>query len=96
MVAIKVMYGTAWCGDCKRAKSFLKNYNISYRYVDVDVNKAAFEEMKRVNGGRGNVPTIVFEDGSVLVEPSNKELATKLELSVWKKVKGAIKKFFEL
>ena len=30
-----------------------------------------------INGGYRSVPTIVFEDGSILVEPSNAELAQK-------------------
>ena len=30
------MYGTAWCGDCKRAKKFLGEQRIHYDYVDVE------------------------------------------------------------
>ncbi len=32
------------------------------------------------NDGKRIIPTIEFEDGSFLVEPSNAELAQKLEL----------------
>jgi mycoredoxin len=31
----------------------------------------------RVNQGKQSVPTIVFPDGSILVEPSARELAAK-------------------
>src|SRR5918995_5592951 len=74
------MYGTLWCGDCKRAKKFLGEQRIHYDYVDVeqDANGLAFVE--RVNGGKQIVPTLVFGDGSILVEPSNAELAAKLGL----------------
>jgi hypothetical protein len=34
-----------------------------------------------VNQGRRIVPTIIFPDGSILVEPSNAELAEKLGLA---------------
>src|SRR5262249_3103206 len=35
----------------------------------------------RTNGGKRIIPTIVFDDGSFLVEPSNAELARKLGLA---------------
>jgi mycoredoxin len=34
--------------------------------------------VQEVNGGYRSVPTIVFPDGSVLVEPSNARLEEKL------------------
>ena len=34
--------------------------------------------VEQVNGGKQIIPTIVFEDGSVLMEPTNAELAEKL------------------
>ena len=37
-------------------------------------------EVTRINGGMRSVPTLVFADGSVIVEPSNRELAQKLGL----------------
>ena len=33
-----------------------------------------------VNQGMRSVPTIIFPDGSILVEPSNHEIAEKLQL----------------
>ena len=36
--------------------------------------------MQQVQNGGLSIPTIVFEDGSILIEPSNAELATKLGL----------------
>jgi mycoredoxin len=35
--------------------------------------------VQRVNHGYRSVPTIVFPDGSLLVEPSNAELERKLD-----------------
>src|SRR5918995_1733328 len=85
------MYGTLWCGDCKRAKKFLGEQRIHYDYVDVeqDANGLAFVE--RVNGGKQIVPTIAFGDGSILVEPSNAELAAKLGLKT-----AAKRQFYDL
>ena len=74
------MYGTTWCSDCKRSKQFLGEQRVQYAYVDVDDDEAGRLEMRRRNGGRDSIPTLVFDDGSVLVEPSNAELGGKLGL----------------
>jgi mycoredoxin len=74
-----VVYGTAWCGDCRRAKKLLERRGIENAWVDVEEQKGAKEEMLRLNGGDRRVPTLLFPDGSVLVEPSNAELGAKLD-----------------
>ncbi len=74
------VYGTTWCGDCKRSRRFLDAQRIPYRWIDVDRDPAARAYVERVNQGRRRVPTIVFGDGSLLVEPSDSELAGKLGL----------------
>lgn len=74
-----VVYGTAWCGDCRRAKKLLERRGIDYAWVDVEEQKGAKEELLRLNGGARRVPTLLFPDGSVLVEPSNAELGAKLD-----------------
>ncbi|HLL39088.1 MAG TPA: glutaredoxin domain-containing protein [Rubrobacteraceae bacterium] len=74
-----VVYGTAWCGDCRRAKKLLERRGVEYAWVDVEEQKGASEEMLRLNGGDRRVPTVLFPDGTVLVEPSNAELGAKLD-----------------
>lgn len=74
------MYGTSWCGDCKRAKRFLAENRVPFEYVDIDMDEAGRRTVEETNGGMRSVPTIFFPDGSVLVEPSNVELAEKLGL----------------
>lgn len=74
------MYGTAWCSDCKRAKKFFGEQRVHYDFVDVDSDADGRAYVESVNDGKDIIPTIVFEDGSILVEPSNAELAAKLGL----------------
>ncbi len=78
------LYGTGWCSDCKRSKQFLGEQRVHYDYVDVDADsdagRAGREVVQGHNGGKDIIPTIVFDDGSVLVEPSNAELAARLGL----------------
>lgn len=74
------LYGTLWCSDCKRAKKFFGEQRVHYTFVDIDANPNGLEVVERANNGKHIIPTIVFGDGSVLVEPSNAELAAKLGL----------------
>jgi thioredoxin reductase (NADPH) len=74
------MYGTTWCQDCKRAKKFLGEHRVAYDFVDVDHDTDGLRLVEQTNAGKRVIPTIVFGDGSVLVEPSNADLATKLGL----------------
>ena len=77
MSDIKV-YGTTWCGDCTRAKLFMDENDVSYDWTDVDEETQYQDYIKELNNGQMRVPTIIFPDGSILVEPSNKELAEKI------------------
>ncbi len=74
-----VVYGTSGCGDCRRAKKVSEKRGVDYAWVDIEKMKGAREEMLRLNGGDRRVPTLLFPDGSVLVEPSNAELGAKLD-----------------
>jgi len=71
------MYATTWCGDCRMAKRWFDSHDISYEYINIEEDDRAAEYVVRVNKGMQRVPTIVFPDGSVLVEPSARELAQK-------------------
>ncbi len=75
-----VVYGTTWCPDCKRAKQFLGEHRLQYNWVDIEQDPEAMAYVEEINEGKRIVPTIVFPDGGLLVEPSNAELADKLGL----------------
>lgn len=73
-----VVYGTAWCADCKRSKKFLGEQRIQYKWIDVDEDREGLEFIEKVQQGGHSVPTLLFPDGSTLVEPDNAALAAKL------------------
>jgi thioredoxin reductase (NADPH) len=75
---IITLYGTGWCPDCKRSKQFFGEQRVPYHYVDVDDDPEAVAFVERANNGSRSIPTIIFPDGTVLVEPSNAQLAEKL------------------
>jgi mycoredoxin len=73
-----VVYSTAWCGDCRRAKRVLDRLGARYRWIDVDSDDAAADRVIRINRGLRVVPTILFPDGTILTEPTDEELAAKI------------------
>jgi thioredoxin reductase (NADPH) len=75
------VYGSSWCSDCKRAKRFLGDQQVEYQWVDVEQDEKARLFVEEHNDGKTIIPTIVFDDGTILVEPSNAQLAQKLGLA---------------
>jgi glutaredoxin len=55
------IYSTSWCGDCRRAKRFLKERGISFHEVNVDEDPDAEDLVLRVNNGRRKVPTLEMD-----------------------------------
>jgi len=75
-----IVYGTVWCGDCVRAKRFFDEHSIEYEWVNIDLDKTAEKFVIETNQGLRIVPTIIFPDGTFLVEPTNKQLVEKFNL----------------
>ncbi|GAP62856.1 thioredoxin reductase [Ardenticatena maritima] len=90
MSSIRV-YGALWCPDCRRSKAFLNEHQIAYEWIDIEEDADARRYVETLNDGKRIIPTIVFPDGSYLVEPSNAELAQKLGLKT-----QASRQFYDL
>ncbi|HLK94751.1 MAG TPA: mycoredoxin [Nocardioidaceae bacterium] len=78
MPALLTLYSTPWCGYCHRLKAQLQREGISFEVVDIEQQPEAAEVVQRVNGGNQTVPTVVFEDGSALTNPSLLQVKAKL------------------
>lgn len=85
------VYGAYWCPDCRRSKQFLGEHQIPYNWVDIEHDKDGEAYVLQKNKGKRIIPTIEFGDGSILVEPSNAELAAKLGLKT-----SASRRFYDL
>jgi len=72
-------YSTEWCGDCVRSKKLLEKLGVSYEEIDIDFNKEAYDKVSKLQNRKPRIPTIVFEDGSYLVEPTDVELLEKID-----------------
>ena len=75
------MYSTSWCGDCRRAKLFLRERNIPFREVNVDEDPGAEDLVMRVNDGRRRVPTFEIDGRYFAVSPFDPyQLSSELKI----------------
>ena len=77
-----IIYGANWCGDCRRARSVLNQNNVAYEWIDIDKDKEAERYVIQTNRGYRSIPTILFPDGTILVEPSNTALTQKIKVLI--------------
>jgi mycoredoxin len=72
------LYGNTWCGGSRRARLLFDRKGIPYTFIDIDKDEQAARYVESLNHGFRSVPTIVWADGSMLVEPTEDQLARKL------------------
>jgi thioredoxin reductase (NADPH) len=83
---IVTMLGAEWCPDCHRAKAFLGDHNIRFRYINIDHHDWAPGFLEKVNNGKRIIPTIVIND-AVFANPDNRILRDVLDITIEKESK---------
>jgi glutaredoxin len=68
------IYTTTWCGDCRRAKSFLKERGVEFREVNIEEDPDAEDIVVEVNHGKRKVPTLQVGERYFACSPFNAEL----------------------
>ncbi len=75
------IYTTAWCPDCRRAKSFLRERGVDYREVNIEEEDSAEEVVIRANEGKRVVPTLEVSGRYFACSPFDAEqLASELNI----------------
>ena len=75
------MYSTAWCPDCRRAKSFLKERGVEFEEVNIEEDEAGEEIVMQANNGKRKVPTLQVGGRFFACSPFNPiQLATELNI----------------
>jgi mycoredoxin len=74
-----ILYGTSWCPQTARARKYLVECGAEFTWCDIEKDPEGCAYVEKVNRGNRSVPTILFPDGSVLVEPSSVELETRVK-----------------
>ena len=78
MASLKV-YGADWCSDCRRSEKLLGSLGVDYEKLDVEESAELAAEAEAI-AGRKNIPVIQFDDGVVLVEPTDAVLWAELKV----------------
>ncbi len=60
-----LMYSTAWCGYCQRARNLLERKGAAFREIKVDEVPGEREVMLQRSGGRRTVPQIFIGERHV-------------------------------
>ncbi|WP_322754075.1 mycoredoxin [Frankia sp. Cas3] len=72
------IYTTPWCGYCVRLKRQLDAAGLAHVTVDIERNPEAEQIVRNANNGNATVPTVVFADGTVLTNPSLRQVTEKV------------------
>ncbi len=65
-----IVYGHDFCSQARGLIHVLNRHEIDYEYRDVVSGKPKWKkELKQLANGNLSVPTVVFPDGVVMVEP---------------------------
>ena len=74
------MYSTQWCCYCQRLKAQLGREGITITEIDIEHDAEAAALVEKINGGNRTVPTVVYEDGTAVTNPSLRQVKEKLGL----------------
>ena len=73
-----IVYGAVWCPDVRMTRAFLDRHTIAYDYRDIDRDAGVMDELLALRGKAWVVPTLVLPDGTILDNPSRRELKKRL------------------
>jgi len=78
-----VLYALSTCQWCRKTKDLLKNLNIEYYYIDVDMTEGKereklLEELKKYNPDC-SFPTIVIDDSDFIIGFDEDKIKEKLK-----------------
>ena len=78
------IYALSTCAWCKMTKQFLKDNNVAYEYVDVDLcTGKEKEQIKReilAKGGDLSYPTLIIDDKTVITGLLRDKIKEALEI----------------
>lgn len=72
------LYSTPDCGHCHRLKTQLAREAIPYTEVNVEIDPVGAQYVMHVNGGSRVVPTVLFDNGTALTNPTIVQIKQRL------------------
>lgn len=74
-----IVYGHDYCAQATMLARTLNDHDIEHEWRDIKRGDPAWsEELRALARGNLSVPTVIFPDGSVLVEPWPRDVLKKL------------------
>jgi mycoredoxin len=74
-----IVYGHEFCPLSRSVKRALNDNHIEFEWRDVETGDPRYrEELKKLARGNLSVPTVIFPDGTVMVEPNSTAVLKKL------------------
>ena len=65
-----IVYGHDWCVQARVFRRALDEQHVAYEWRDIASGESWFQsELRQLAHGNLSVPTVVFPDGRVMVEP---------------------------
>jgi mycoredoxin len=75
-----ILYTSRWCLQARNVEQFIVEHGIPAEIIRIDNDGSARATLIQINDGYASVPTLIFPDGSKLVEPSMETLRQKLQM----------------
>ena len=79
-----LVYSISTCGWCKKTKAFLRNSDVEYEYIDVDLcsveERAQIREDILKRGGRLSFPTLIIDDETLITGSNERRIREALDL----------------
>lgn len=85
------LFTSKWCAHSLSVERFLDNNDISVQKINIDGDSESRQRLIEINGGYASVPTLIFPDGTKLIEPSLSQLRNKLQLQRSPSIVGKIR-----
>ncbi len=75
-----IVYGHEYCAEAIYLQSYLNRNGIDYEWRDIAEGDPRFkDELRLLARGYLSVPTVIFPDGEVMVEPDPKQVLARLK-----------------
>ena len=75
-----IVYGHNFCGQAIWLANALQRHDVQHEWRDIRQDSAYRTELKQLANGNLSVPTVIFPDGVVMVEPWPNQVLKKLGL----------------